>query len=116
MNAVHYPDQNKENLSDNPRPLPCWLHSRFMLMNALNRKALTAGMAAALAVSAGIWLGSRALTHFDAVLIWYAIGSVLAAFAVAYRFAVWAQRPPSRLYLKRGLQLLFRRPRQPSPG
>lgn len=87
-----------------------------MVMNALNRKALSAGMAAALAVSAGIWLGSGALTHFDAVLIWYAIGSILAAFAVAYRFAVWAQRPPSRLYLKRGLHLLFRRPRQPSPG
>jgi hypothetical protein len=28
---------------------------------------------------------------------------------VAYRFTVWAQRPPSRLYFKRGLQLLFNR-------
>src|SRR2546425_10420134 len=76
-------------------------------MNELNRKALTAGAAAALAVVAAIWLGSRALTHFDPALIWYAIGSVLASFALAYRFAVWAQRPPSRLYFKRGLQLLF---------
>src|SRR2546427_4341472 len=78
-------------------------------MNELNRKALTAGAAAALAVVAAIWLGARALTHFDPALIWYAIGSVLAAFALAYRFAVWAQRPPSRLYFKRGLQLLFQR-------
>jgi hypothetical protein len=78
-------------------------------MNALNCKALTAGAAAALAVVAGIWLGSRALTHFDPALIWYATGSVLAAFALAYRFAVWAQRPPTRLYFKRGLQLLFNR-------
>src|SRR5437899_3248072 len=78
-------------------------------MNALNRKALTAGTAAALAVVAGIWLGSRALTHFDPALIWYAIGSVLAAFAAAYRYTVWAQQPPSRLYFKRGLQLLFQR-------
>ena len=78
-------------------------------MNKLNRKALTAGAAAALAVVAGIWLGSRALRHFDPAVIWYAIGSVLAAFALAYRFAVWAQRPPSRLYFKRGFQSLFNR-------
>jgi hypothetical protein len=78
-------------------------------MNALNRKALTAGTAGALAVVTAIWLGSRALTHFDPALIWYATGSVLAAFALAYRFAVWAQRPPTRLYFKRGLQLLFQR-------
>src|ERR1051325_4419148 len=78
-------------------------------MNALNRKALTAGAAAALAVVAGICVGSQALTHFDPALIWYAIGSILAAFAVGYRFAVWAQRPPSRLYFKRGLQLLYQR-------
>ena len=80
-----------------------------MMMNGLNRKAFTAGAVAALAVVAGIWLGSQALIHFDPELVWYAIGSVLAAFAVAYRFAVWAQRPPSRLYFKRGLQLLFQR-------
>ncbi len=78
-------------------------------MNELNRKALTAGAAATLAVAASIWLGSRALTHFDPALIWFAIGSVLAAFALADRFSVWAQRPPSRLYFKRGLQLLFNR-------
>ncbi len=78
-------------------------------MNELNRKALTAGAAATLAVAANIWLGSRALTHFDPALIWYAIGSVLAAFALADRFTVWAQRPPLRLYFKRGLQLLFNR-------
>ena len=40
-------------------------------MNELNRKALTAGAAAALTVVAGIWLGSQALTHFDPALIWY---------------------------------------------
>src|SRR2546421_6156857 len=39
----------------------------------------------------------RSLKHFDPALVWYAIGSVLAAFAVGYRFAVWTQRPPSRM-------------------
>jgi len=57
-----------------------------MVMNELNRKALTVGVAAALAVVGSIWLGSGALIHFDPALIWYAIGSVLATFAVAYRF------------------------------
>jgi hypothetical protein len=80
-------------------------------MNEPNRNAWIAGTAAGLAVAAGIWLGSRALTHFDPALIWYATGSVLAAVALAYRFTVWAQRPPSRLYFKRGLQLLFNRRR-----
>jgi hypothetical protein len=77
-------------------------------MNEPNRKAVTAGTAVALAVVTGIWLGSRALTRFYPALIWYATGSVLSAFAVACRFAVWTQRPPSRLYFKRGLQLVFR--------
>src|SRR5439155_17012943 len=82
---------------------------RYCAMNDCDRKALTAGLAAALAVLASIWLGSRGLKHFDPAVVWYAIGSVLAAFAVGYRFAVWTQRPPSRMYFRRGLQLLVRR-------
>jgi len=61
----------------------------------------------AAAVAAGIYLGSHGLRHFDPALVWYAVGSLVAAFAVGYRFAVWAQRPPSRRYFKRGLQLLL---------
>jgi len=75
----------------------------------LNHKASIAGLAATLAVGAGIWFGSRGLKHFDPALARYAIGSALAAFAVGYRFAIWAQRPPSRMYFRRGLQLLIRR-------
>ena len=66
-------------------------------------------MASAGIVAAAIYLGSGALVHFDPALYWYAIGSLLAAFAVAYRFAVWAERPPSRMYFVRGFQLLFNR-------
>lgn len=54
-------------------------------------------------------LGSRAFRDFDPELLLYAAGTVLAAGAVGYRFAFWAQRPPTRLYWKRGLQLLLRR-------
>ncbi len=78
-------------------------------MNARNHLGLVGGAALALAVGAGIWLGSHGLRHFDPAVIGYAIGTLLAAFAVGYRFVTWAQRPPSRMYFRRGLQLLFRR-------
>jgi hypothetical protein len=73
-------------------------------MNYFDRIGLRAGLAAAFVVSAIIYAGSRGLTDFDWSLTAYAVGSVFAAFSVAYRYAVWAQRPPTRMYLKRGLQ------------
>lgn len=78
-------------------------------MNERNHLGLVGGLALALAVGVGIWLGSQGLRHFDPAVIGYALGTLLAAFAVGYRFVTWAQRPPSRMYFKRGLQLLFRR-------
>ena len=75
----------------------------------IDPKALVAGAALAALVAAGIVVGSGALTHFDPALTGYALGTLLTAFAVGYRFMVWAQRPPSRMYFKRGLQLFFRR-------
>ena len=76
---------------------------------SLDLRALAAGTLAVVLVVLAIALGSHGFIHFDAALTGYAIGSALAAFAVAYRFIVWASRPPSRLYFKRGFQLLFRR-------
>src|SRR5687767_12772528 len=79
----------------------------------IERKGLLAGLSLALLVLAGIAIGSQWLTHFDPALTGYAVGSIMAAFAVGYRFAVWAQRPPSRLYFKRGLKLFFQRAARP---
>jgi hypothetical protein len=56
--------------------------------------------------------GSRNLQDFDWALTTYAVGSVFAVFAVVYRYAVWAQRPPTRMYLRRGLQAFFARKRR----
>jgi nitrate reductase gamma subunit len=82
-----------------------------METNAINRsvgkRALAAGVALAAFVVTGILIGSRGLAHFDPELIFYAIGSVLTAFAVGYRFTVWSQRPPTKVYLRRGLHLLL---------
>lgn len=78
-------------------------------MKGINRTALTAGIALTLATFAAIAVGSTWMRHFDPALTGYAIGALIAAFAVGYRFAVWAQRPPSRMYFKRGIELMFRR-------
>ena len=78
-------------------------------MKGANRTALIAGTALALVTFAAITLGSTWMRHFDPALTGYAIGTLIAAFAVGYRFAVWAQRPPSRMYFKRGIELMFRR-------
>lgn len=78
-------------------------------MNYFDRTAFRAGAIAALTVLAAIYIGSRSLRHFDWALATYAVGSVFAAFAIVYRYAIWAQRPPTRMYLKRGIQAFFSR-------
>lgn len=59
-------------------------------------------------LSISIILGSRGLSHFDAALVGYTFATIFAAFGIAYRFAMWLQRPPTALYWKRGWQLFFR--------
>jgi NNP family nitrate/nitrite transporter-like MFS transporter len=76
---------------------------------SIDFKAVAAAFLAVGVVALAVVVGSNGFVHFDAALIGYAIGSALAAAAVGYRFTVWAQRPPSRMYFKRGFQLLFRR-------
>lgn len=82
---------------------------------SIDVKAVIAAILAAVVVMLAIAIGSHGFAHFDAALLGYAIGSALAASAVAYRFVVWAQRPPSRMYFKRGVQLLFRRAADSTP-
>ena len=80
-------------------------------MNTFDSTAFKAGAVAAAIVIALIAAGSRGLRDFDWALTTYAVGSVFAAFAIVYRYAVWAQRPPTRMYLKRGIQSFFSRTR-----
>jgi hypothetical protein len=78
---------------------------------AFDYRAFRAGAVAALIVVAFIVLGSRYLLDFDWALTAYAVGCVFAVFAVVYRYAVWSQRPPTRMYLKRGVEAFFARKR-----
>jgi hypothetical protein len=77
----------------------------------MKREKLTAaawGVAAASVLAALIALGSRNLAHFDAALVGYTFATLFATFGIAYRYAMWLQRPPTALYWKRGWQLFFR--------
>src|SRR6476660_1392383 len=49
-----------------------------------------------------IVFGSRNLWHFDAALVGYTFATLFAAFAITYRYAMWLQRPPTRMYWRQG--------------
>src|SRR5262245_32007822 len=54
------------------------------------------------AILAGLIVtGSRSLNHFDAALVGYTLATLFAAFGIAYRYAMWLQRPPTRMYWRR---------------
>ena len=59
------------------------------------------------ALAALIVAGSRNLDHFDAALVGYTFATLFATFAVTYRYAMWLQRPPTRMYWRRGWQAFF---------
>lgn len=52
--------------------------------------------------------GSRNLDHFDAALVGYTFATLFAVFGITYRYAMWLQRPPTRLYWRRGWQLFLK--------
>ena len=62
-------------------------------------------------LAAAIVVGSRNLAHFDAALIGYTFATLFAAFGISYRYAMWLQRPPTRMYWRRGWQAFFARRR-----
>ena len=60
------------------------------------------------AILAGlIVLGSRRLAHFDAALVGYTFATLFATFGITYRYSIWLQRPPTRLYWRRGWQMFL---------
>ena len=49
-----------------------------------------------------IVLGSRNLAHFDAALVAYTFATLFAVFGITYRYSMWLQRPPTRMYWRKG--------------
>lgn len=70
-------------------------------------KSITIGVAVTAAIAALIVAGSRNLHHFDAALVGYTFATLFAAFGITYRYAMWLQRPPTKMYWRRGWQAFW---------
>jgi hypothetical protein len=70
------------------------------------RATVVAVVATAL-LAALIVIGSRKLSHFDAALVGYTFATLFATFGIAYRYAMWLARPPTRMYWRRGWQVFL---------
>lgn len=81
----------------------------YNLFKTLNKTAVIKATIAAVITIVLVLIGSRNLQNFDPALIAYLIGTVFAIFGIAYRYSVWIQRPPTRLYWRRSMQFLFSR-------
>jgi NNP family nitrate/nitrite transporter-like MFS transporter len=70
---------------------------------------LRAGAWATLAAAilcAAIVVGSRNLQNFDPPLVVYTFATIFATWGIAYHYHVWIQKPPTRIYWKRGFELV----------
>jgi hypothetical protein len=75
-----------------------------------SREGTSRGRAAVVALAVSTLLailivaGSRNLAHFDAALVGYTFATLFASFGITYRYAMWLQRPPTRMYWRKGWQ------------
>ena len=75
-------------------------------MGSVNyRRPTFLGILASALLTALVIIGSRNLEHFDSALFGYTIASIVALGAIVFRYAVWLQRPATRIYWMRGWQL-----------
>lgn len=72
------------------------------------RRATLWGLAVTGFLALLIWVGSRNLANFDAVLVGYTFATLFSAFGVTYRYSMWLQRPPTAMYWRRGWEVFFR--------
>lgn len=82
---------------------PAVLADLFATLNpgALRRAAATTAVLLGL-----ILVGSRNLGYFDPALIAYLFACIFMTFGITYRYSVWLQRPPTRRYFQRSLELM----------
>ncbi|HEY9900753.1 MAG TPA: hypothetical protein V6D00_16355 [Pantanalinema sp.] len=73
----------------------------------LDGRGVLAGLVFSAVLSALVYLGSQGLRGFDGALAGYLFSTLFALFGIVYRYVVWLQRPPTRLYWVRGWQLFW---------
>jgi hypothetical protein len=91
-----------------PDPPPRRTSDRSVLAG-LDAHATFWGLVAVAVVLVGVYVGSDRLRWFDAALAGYLFGTLLAVFAVVYRYLVWLQRPPTAMLNRRGWEAFRRR-------
>ena len=83
-------------------------HGRDMtLFKPEKIRATVWGIIATVILAVLIVIGSRNLNHFDAALVGYTFATLFATFGITYRYAMWLQRPPTRMYWRRGWQVFL---------
>jgi hypothetical protein len=75
----------------------------------VKRNPIWLGLAASAVLTILVVLGSRNLEHYDSALFGYTVASIVAFGAIVFRYALWLQRPATRVYWQRGWNLYFRR-------
>ncbi|MDQ0246874.1 hypothetical protein J2S09_004494 [Bacillus fengqiuensis] len=55
------------------------------------------------------FIGTRMFTHIDLNLYGYMVGTIVFIGGFFYRFIAWGERPPTKIFIKKGLKLLFRK-------
>src|ERR671913_312356 len=82
---------------------------QFKMRPSNNRKPLLLALAASFLLTVLIVVGSRNLEHYDSALFGYTVASVVAFGAIVFRYAIWLQRPATRVYWRRGWKLYLQR-------
>jgi hypothetical protein len=55
------------------------------------------------------FIGTRMFTHIDLNLYGYVVGTFVFIGGFCYRYISWAERPPTKVFIKKGFKLLFRK-------
>lgn len=55
------------------------------------------------------FIGTRMFTHVDLNLYGYMVGTIIFIGGFFYRFIAWGERPPTKIFIKKGIKLLFRK-------
>lgn len=84
------------------------------MASQLDRRALVNGVVASVLLVIAIYFGSGMMRHFDPALITYTVAVIFATFGIVYRYSIWLQKPPTRLYWRRGWELCLRPSRIPA--
>ncbi|MFD4818981.1 hypothetical protein [Peribacillus butanolivorans] len=55
------------------------------------------------------FFGTRMFTHVDLNLYGYMVGTIIFIGGFFYRFIAWGERPPTKIFIKKGIKLLLRK-------